>query len=115
MQGMKPLALFVFPALLFCQPANQTPDKDKAAVEGHVLNSVTGEPLRKARLVLRLNRTPQAANIRRQQPQTAPPQPNVATSDATGHFEFINVDPGEYQLATSHNGFENLTLGAGDK
>jgi hypothetical protein len=51
------------------------------------LNSVTNEPVRKARLTLRARNT------------------YTATSDAMGKFAFDNVDPGDYGLMTGRDGY----------
>jgi len=61
-----------------------------ASIEGHVLSSLTGAPLRKATVVL-----------------TAPTAPIrlVADTDAQGRFEFIGLPPGTYRLSASRTGF----------
>jgi hypothetical protein len=79
-------ALFVaIPVVLLAQPVAQDPDR--ARLEGQVLNSVTNEPVRKARLTLRARNT------------------YTATSDAMGKFAFDNVDPGDYGLMTGRDGY----------
>jgi hypothetical protein len=74
-----------------------------------VLNAVGNEPLRKARLTLRMN---VAAMTTQRQQQPAATSTYTVTSDAIGKFEFPNVDPGDYQLAIRRDGFANLVLGA---
>src|SRR5438105_4857867 len=87
------------------QPVQQDPDK--ARLEGQVLNSATGEPLRKTRLTLRMNVV--AAT---DQNAPKPPETNyTVTSDAIGKFEFANVEPGDYQLTANHDGFAQQRLG----
>ena len=96
---MKLAVLFVLPVVLLAQAVQPVAqDPAKARLEGRVLNSVTNEPLRKARLTLQLN----AAAL-----TTYP-----ATSDAMGKFIFANIDPGDYELAVRHDGFAPLVLGA---
>jgi hypothetical protein len=84
-------------------------DPDKARLEGHVFNSVGGEPLRKARLTLRMNVAQQQTQGRQQPP--LPPSTYTVTSDAEGKYAFPNVDPGDYQLTVTHDGFADLKLG----
>jgi hypothetical protein len=96
---MKTALFLAIPVVLLAQPAQPVAqDPAKSRLEGQVLNSVTKEPLRKARLTLQLN----AAAL-----TTYP-----ATSDAMGRFVFANVDPGDYELAIRHDGFADLVLGA---
>jgi protocatechuate 3,4-dioxygenase beta subunit len=61
-----------------------------ASLEGHVLNALTGAPLRKATVVL-----------------TAPTSPIrlIADTDAEGRFQFIGLPPGTYKLSASRTGF----------
>jgi len=87
------------------QPVQQDPDK--ARLEGQVLNSATGEPLRKTRLTLRMN----VAALKDQNAPKPPETTYTITSDATGKFEFANIEPGDYQLAANHDGFAQLRLG----
>jgi hypothetical protein len=86
------------------QPVPQDPEK--ARLEGIVLNSATGEPLRKTTLTLLMNAAAPAPN------QPKPPQTTYTiTSDVTGKFEFANVDPGDYQLTARREGFAEAHLG----
>jgi len=90
------------------QPSQPVPqDPDKARLEGHVYNSVGGEPLRKARLTLRMN----VAAVQNTRQQQGPVTSYSAVSDASGKFEFANVDPGDYQLTVVRDGFVDLHLG----
>ena len=53
--------------VLFCSglllAQTDTAPRDKCRVEGKVLNSVTGEPVRRARVTLRLNPVATAAGV----------------------------------------------------
>ena len=69
--------------------------EDKCALEGTVINSVTGEALKKARLTLR--------PIGMQ--NGMPGIPYGANTDGAGHFLIDNVDPGKYTFTASRNGF----------
>ena len=60
------------------------------SIEGHVFNSVTSAPLRKATVVL----TAPTSQIRL-----------VADTDAEGRFQFIGLPPGTYRLSASRTGF----------
>jgi len=70
----------------FAQAPDAKPD-DKCSVEGTVLNSATGEPVKKARVTL------------------APIAPRTdayaATTDASGHFLIDEVDTGRFTLTAS--------------
>ncbi len=61
-----------------------------ASIEGHVVNSLTGAPLRKASVVL---------------DAAASPIHLVADTDAEGRFQFIGLPPGTYRLSASRTGF----------
>jgi len=70
---------------------------------GMVVNATTGEPVGKAVVKLlrdRNNRHGSAAY--------------EAASDATGHFEITGIDPGEYMLSATRNGFVSQTFASAD-
>jgi hypothetical protein len=102
---MRIALLVILPAL-----AQQTPtvqERDKASIEGFVLNAATGEPLRKARLTIRMN---VAQGARDQRPGLPTPTMTV-TTDNSGVFHFPNVEPGDYRLLARRDGFANVELG----
>jgi protocatechuate 3,4-dioxygenase beta subunit len=70
--------------------------EDLCTVEGHILNSATGEPLRKASVVLR-----------RAGGDVGSGAGSVygATSDAAGYYVISGVEPGQYRLMAERNGF----------
>jgi Carboxypeptidase regulatory-like domain len=74
----------------FAQAPDVKPD-DKCSVDGTVINSARGEPVKKARVTL------------------APMAPHTdayaATTDAAGHFLIDEVDAGPFSLAASRSGF----------
>src|SRR5271155_2245274 len=74
----------------FAQTPDVRPD-DKCSVEGMVVNSATGEPVKKARVTL----APIA-------PRTAA---YAATTDASGHFLIDEVDAGRFSLIASRSGY----------
>ena len=58
------------------------------SIEGHVLNSLTNSPIRRATVIL-----------------VAPQIRLVAETDADGSFQFIDLPPGTYRLSASRSGF----------
>jgi protocatechuate 3,4-dioxygenase beta subunit len=67
-----------------------------ARVEGRVVNSVTGEPLRKADLML----------------HGSAGSGYSAASDASGHFIIEKVAPGDYNLTAEHQNYAVLEYGS---
>jgi len=103
---MRPVSITCFLLLLCWQAGAQTPqpidaaktqNNEKCAVAGTVLRVDTGEPLKKATVILRSH-----DNVE---------QSVFAITDAQGHFEFDKVEPGTYSLDASHNGFAKLGYG----
>src|SRR4029079_16231663 len=76
-----------------------TGPRAKCAVEGKVVNAVTGEPLRKAVLVLRKNenRNQSAFSVE---------------SDAEGRFALKDVSPARYSLWAERAGYVSMQYGA---
>jgi hypothetical protein len=102
-------------------------------VEGKVVNALTGEPVPRARVTLRLNAaappagaanptampsggpapsaasnvtpfsSPQLPTLASGSPRTAP---LAAATDSEGKFVFPNVDPGDYQIAAQRDNFQ---------
>ena len=89
---------FLTAFLLLAQPPAPS-QTAVCAIEGQVLNAVTGEPLRKASLVLRKGEGRSDA-------------PYAATTDAAGRFVMRPVEPGVYRLAAERNGFVRTEYGA---
>jgi protocatechuate 3,4-dioxygenase beta subunit len=84
---MKVAAILPFLALLPGTLRAQTPAAKPGSVEGVVINSVTGEPVKKA--VVTLGET----------------NPTAVMTNADGHFHFDNVTPGTYLIAAQRDGF----------
>jgi Carboxypeptidase regulatory-like domain len=84
-------------ALCLCSGLAPAQD-DRAAIEGQVLNGITGEPLKKAALTL------QIIGIRG--------QPTVTVTDAGGQFAIQDIDPGRYVLSAERNGFVRQSYGS---
>jgi hypothetical protein len=76
------------------------PEDEKCSIEGRVVNSVTGEPVRRAVLMLGTGDA-NSINIMRS-----------AESDDKGQFAFRNVNPGRYILRAERTGFAALAYGA---
>jgi hypothetical protein len=79
-------------SILWCMLAfAQTNADDKCSVEGTVINSVTGEPIKKANVMLSAM-SPGAS-------------PYSTTTDAAGHFLIDEVDAGRFSLAAYRVGY----------
>lgn len=68
------------------------PNAKPGAIEGKVIHSITGEPVRKVNLTLRGNRPELGAG-------------SALSTDAEGKFRFENVMPGAYTLFAEKTGF----------
>jgi hypothetical protein len=66
-------------------------------IEGQVISGLTGEPLKKAQVGLRLVTGGESAST---------------VSDAAGHFAIAGVGPGKYNLYAERNGFVRQEYGA---
>ena len=97
---------FCIPAALWAQqavsasPASKTPlaDKELCKIEGRVINSVTGEPLRRVTLTLHTAAARGASA--------------AAITNAEGHFLLEDVEPGTYRLLAERTGFLGQEYGA---
>jgi protocatechuate 3,4-dioxygenase beta subunit len=118
----RPLLLVLTPMLLVAQgnivvprqgvpssapPAN-TPPEQRCVVEGHVVDSQTSEPLKKA--AVRLAR--RNARVGQTGPFGGSPQGYSGTSEADGSFRFEAVEPGDYTLMGERSGFLRTEYGA---
>ncbi len=72
-------------------------DPDPASIEGYVVRSGTGEPLSKARVVLR--------------PAQGRHPVFGAVTDAGGRFVLSNIEPGNYRLYTERDGYVDQQYG----
>jgi len=116
------LAPFICAALAQAAQTAQMPSEPKpAVVEGKVVNSVTGELLRKAELTLTTSLMPEGfdamakqlgldADVMDDMPAAKGPKKTfTATTDAAGKFKFEKVDPGDYYFTAKHAGFMDET------
>lgn len=93
------------PAVRQSQPA-PTRTEDLCTVEGQVVNASTGEPLGKA-----------AVTLRRVDSERGAPGERAgygATSEASGKFTIVNIEPGKYRLSASRTGFVDADYGSRD-
>lgn len=118
---MKIAGMALFACAALAQTA-QTPSEVKpAVVEGKVVNSVTGELIRKAELTLTTSLMPEGFDaMAKQIGMDADMMDNMpaakgskktftATTDAAGKFKFDKVDPGDYYFTAKHAGFVDQT------
>lgn len=94
---MHPIPVILLSAL---QLAGQTPSKpeDLCTLEGMVVNTATGEPIAKAQILL--------SRIERQE------RPYSSTADGEGKFIFKGIEPGQYRLSATRNGYVRAAYGA---
>ncbi|MFN0106632.1 MAG: carboxypeptidase regulatory-like domain-containing protein [Bryobacteraceae bacterium] len=106
---------FALAALCFAQQPQQNGSalegKKPGTLEGRVLNSVTGEPVRRVNLVLRPFGAAGMVGFTRSGPVT-PAAPFAATTDAEGKFRLEKVEPGAYRLMAERQGFVRQEYGA---
>src|SRR5882724_884006 len=106
--SMRSLLALILPLPLCAQQSVSAPEtkpEDRCAIEGHVLNGATGEPVKKASLILRrVDLSPGTTGF-------LPPSYTTAT-DAGGAFALKDLDPGKYRLSTNRTGFVPSEYGA---
>src|SRR4051794_10859481 len=109
---MKTLSFLLSVVFVCCGYAQQTAAVDQAkknaVLEGKVVNSKTGEPLRKVSLTLRPMGGPGTTGAG----AMTPAAPYAATTDAEGKFKLDNVEPGRYMLSAERQGFVGQQYGA---
>ena len=81
------------------QQQQQTRPQDRGSVTGYIVKMGTGEPVSKATVTI------SAFNGGRAQSFTA-------TTGSTGQFSFQNLDPGQYRLSATRNGYVRMEYGA---
>src|SRR5579859_8799 len=90
-------------AFLFCACfclAQAASSSQSTVIEGRVVNSITGDPVRQAQVALHHADAPSET-------------PAIAITDATGRFALKNLKPGKYSLDATHSGFlDNSSIGA---
>ena len=102
-----PAAVVSFLACWLAPASGQTPAG--GSIQGHVVNSLTGTPVRGATITLR---GPYAMRVLVLGQPGAPPVPAAlqTASDEQGDFQISNLRPGNYELLQRHAGFVPSTL-----
>jgi len=95
---MKFSAILSALTLLAATMRAQAPAVKPGSVEGVVINSATGEPVKKATVTLQ-------GAVR---PGLSEPTRSTSTTDAGGHFHFDNVESGLYSINADRDGFMTL-------
>jgi len=89
------------------QPPSQAPDtkpEDRCVIEGKVFSAATGEPVKRANLILRrADISPSTGNM---------PTSYSTATDAGGSFAMKDIDPGKYRLSVTRTGFVQAEYGA---
>lgn len=70
-----------------------------ATISGHVVHGATEEPLQKVHVILEASGAGHDSAL-------------VATTDEAGHFRFVDVEPGVYELTAEKSGFLDGSYGA---
>jgi hypothetical protein len=78
--------------------------EDRCRLEGKVVSAATGEPVRKATILLRRTDLNPAGGVM--------PTTYTTTSDAGGKFAMKDIDPGKYRLSVMRTGFVTAEYGA---
>ena len=87
------------PVLLLSSLFAQTAPPEKGALEGQIVDAITGAPVKKAQITLRRIETRNASG-------------SGTSTDAAGHFAMQNIEPGRYRLWAERNGFVRQEYGA---
>jgi protocatechuate 3,4-dioxygenase beta subunit len=74
--------------------------EDYGSITGHVFDAVTGQPLSKVQLTLF------PAN-----PGTGRREPYLTSSDSSGAYRFVNIEPGNYRLSAMRNRYVRQNYG----
>lgn len=111
---VKSLAHLVFTSFLIAQqppvtdPAKAAEaEKKLASIEGRLVDASTGEPVRKANLVLMQMPAGGGGMV-----MTGPPPSTAAASDAEGKFSFTKLEPGKYMLSAEKAGYVRQQYGS---
>jgi hypothetical protein len=85
------------------QPVESKPE-DRCAIEGRVFSAASGEPVKRASLILRrTDLTPNSGGL---------PISYSTATDTGGGFAMKDIEPGKYRLSVSRTGFVNTEYGA---
>jgi hypothetical protein len=81
-----------------------TKPEDLCIVEGQVANAVTGEPIRRASILL-MRADPVPGEM-------GPPTTYSTQSNTGGQFAMKDIEPGRYRLTVNRNGYVTFTYGS---
>src|SRR5262245_19116414 len=96
--------LFVSLVPLFSQsPSSEPKAEERSALEGQVVNAASGEPVKKATILLRRADPPQ--------PNTIPASYSTST-EAAGKFSMKDIEAGRYRLTVNRGGFVMAEYGS---
>src|SRR5690349_18075593 len=85
-------------------PNGETKPDDQCGLEGKVVSAATGEPVKKATILLRrADQNPMAGGM---------PGTYTTTTDIAGKFAMKDIDPGKYRLTVMRSGFVTAEYGA---
>jgi len=96
--------LLLLPLLALAQTA--PPADDTCTLEGHVTNATTNEPIRKVTIRMERVDRPAGGTV------VMNPTTYTTSSDEGGKFAMQGIEPGQYRLYASRNGFVNENYGA---
>jgi len=80
-------------------PPPPTRPEDLCTIEGQAVNALTGEPVKKAQVIMNNLGGRANANL-------------GAITDAAGHFTIEKIDPGRYNISAERNGYVHFQYGA---
>ena len=105
-------AVLILSLLITSAPFAQTSAGDKCRLEGQVVNSFSGLPVRKAAVTLfEVSGGDAAAASRHSAQEQGSQEGVVALTDAEGHFAFSGLEPGSYGLRAERAGFRAQSYG----
>jgi hypothetical protein len=85
-------------------PAQPIKPEDLCTISGLVVNAASGEPLRRASILL-MRAEPTAG-------ENGPPLTYSGLSNSSGQFVMKDIEPGKYRLTANRNGYVPLIYGA---
>jgi protocatechuate 3,4-dioxygenase beta subunit len=91
-----------------------TRPEDLAAIEGSVVNGLTGEPLSKAVITLRPTDGGAQGRFGGPMGDISSARSYTARTDSGGRFTVTGVEPGKYRISITRNGFVDQEYGATD-
>jgi len=103
------IGLTLISGILAQQQAEPVDAKKLGSLEGRVVNSKSGEPIRRVNVMVRPTGGPGMVGAG----PMAPAAPYTAATDAEGKFRIEKVEPGSYMMTAERQGFVRQMYGAG--